>query len=341
MRYPEFLRRNGTIGLVAPSFGCSEDPYKAGLLNSIKRLKSLGHDFDLGPNCFLAKGKGISNTPVECASELSTWYGRKENDVLIACGGGEMMCEILPHVDFDMIKSSAPKWYMGYSDNTNFIIPLVTKCDVAAIYGPSAPAFGMETWHKAIDDTYALLTGSRFKFAGYDLWEKESLRSEENFSPIYNATEPVRIVTYPSSDSLSVSGRLIGGCLDCLELLCGTPYEDVRGFNNRYKNDGILWFLEACDFNVFGIRRAVWKLKATGWFEHVSGFLIGRPYHFGEEMMGLNQYDAATDILSEFNVPIIMDMDIGHLPPSIPLMVGSMATVNVEGNSYTIEFELK
>lgn len=28
MKFPEFLKKNGTIGFVAPSFGCNIEPYK-------------------------------------------------------------------------------------------------------------------------------------------------------------------------------------------------------------------------------------------------------------------------------------------------------------------------
>ena len=29
MRIPEFLKENGTIGFVAPSYGCNIEPYKS------------------------------------------------------------------------------------------------------------------------------------------------------------------------------------------------------------------------------------------------------------------------------------------------------------------------
>lgn len=47
-------------------------------------------------------------------------YINSSSDILISCGGGELMCETLEYVDFDKIKNSPPKWYLGYSDNTNF-----------------------------------------------------------------------------------------------------------------------------------------------------------------------------------------------------------------------------
>ena len=88
-----------------------------------------------------------------------------------------------------------------------------------------------------------------------------------------------------------------------------------------------------------GIRRAMWQMINAGWFQHVKGFLIGRPCCIGEEMMGLDHYHAVTDILKDFEVPIIMDMDIGHRPPMMPLVCGSMAEVCVKGNDVTIDMK--
>lgn len=60
------------------------------------------------------------------------------------------MCEILDYVDFDKIRKADPKWYLGYSDNTNFTFLLTTLCDTASIYGPCAGSLrrnpGMKQW---------------------------------------------------------------------------------------------------------------------------------------------------------------------------------------------------
>lgn len=54
-----------------------------------------------------------------------------------------------------------------------------------------------------------------------------------------------------------MEGRLLGGCLDCLVNLVGTGYDKVAAFVEKYKEDGIIWFLESCDLNVFSIARYV------------------------------------------------------------------------------------
>lgn len=363
MKYPKFLQEKGTIGFVAPSFGCNTEPYKTAFDSSLEKFKALGHGLDLGPNCYEGKGIGISNTPEACGKELTDYYCSVDNDVLISVGGGELMCETMSHVDFDAIKAAQPKWYMGYSDNTNMTFLLTTLCDTASIYGPCAQTFGMEPWDVSLQEAYDLLCGKITSVSGYDRWEKDSLKDKEHPLVPYNLTEegnirvfaPVYKTALPESGyemlsfwgkespetEVQFEGRLIGGCMDCLVNLLGTRFDDVAGFNDRYKEDGIIWFMESCELNVMAIRRAIWQMKNAGWFEHVKGFLLGRPMLFGQDIMGLDQYHAVADLLKEYNVPIIMDLDIGHLAPSMPIVSGGYAKVYVKGNEITVTYEYK
>ena len=86
------------------------------------------------------------------------------------------------------------------------------------------------------------------------------------------------------------------------------------------------------------IRRAIWEMKNAGWFEHVKGFLIGRPYCHGSEMFGIDQYEAVMGLLAEYEVPVIMDLDIGHLAPMMPMISGALAKVHSVGNSIEIRY---
>ncbi len=341
MRYPEFLKENGTIGYVAPSFGAATEPYKSQFIRAVEIFEREGYKSDFGPNVFAGEGIGISNTPEKCGAELTEWYCSKKNDVLISVGGGELMCETLDYVDFKKIRRAKPKWYMGYSDNTNFNFLLPMLCDTAAFYAPCVSSFAMEPRHEAVQDAFDMLSGKKLTVHGYKKWELHEVDSPDAPFLPYNVTEPTRVVPY-NWDKTPISGRMIGGCLDCLANLVGTDFDRVKKFSERYKDDGIIWFMEACDLNVFSMRRALWEMKHAGWFDHVNAFLIGRPYNYGQKMIGLDQYEAVLGILRDYDVPVIMDCDLGHLPPMIPMINGGYGTVKPYGrNNIKVEFELK
>lgn len=349
MRYPAFLKENGTIGFPAPSCGCGIEPYRTAFDNAQRKWKAMGYKMDLGPNCYEQKGIGISNTPKACGRELTVYYISKDNDCLISCGGGELMCETLEYVDFEAVKRADPKWFMGYSDNTNMTFLLSTLCDTAAIYGPCAGDFGMESWHASLFDAMDLLTGKKRTAGSYGKWEKEGTKDEEHPLEPYQCTEELKLKIYaPDSQgnmeecsSTFMEGRLIGGCMDCLVNLLGTRFDKVKEFTEKYKEDGFIWFLEACDLNVFGIRRAMWQMEQAGWFQYVKGFLMGRPLCHGQEMMGLDQYRAVLPTAKKHGIPVIMDADVGHLSPMMPLVCGSMAGIKAEDNRLEIKMEYR
>ena len=346
MRYPKFLNKGDTIGFIAPSFACATEPYKSAFQNALKVFESMGYNTLLGPNCGKSDGIGISTNPEDCGRELMDMYSGKLGDcnTIISCGGGELMCETMEHVDLEIIRQAEPKWYVGFSDNTNFIFNQVISCDTAGIYGPCAAAYGMEPWHKSLNDVFGLLSGEKLTASSYDKWELEGKKSPEEPLLPYNCTEENVLKFYPDSKGeLDFSGRLLGGCLDILVQLCGTEYDKVSAFADRYADDGIVWFLECCDLTVFSMRRAMWQLKHSGWFKHVKGFIIGRPMHHDEPMLGLDQYEAILHTAREFDVPVIMDADLGHVPPMMPLIVGSYANVHADAaaNRLSIDMQLK
>ena len=82
MRYPAYLKKNGTIGFVAPSFGCATEPYKSAFESALAAFHEMGYQTMLGPNCYAAEGIGISNTPQKCAAELQQMYETPENNIL-------------------------------------------------------------------------------------------------------------------------------------------------------------------------------------------------------------------------------------------------------------------
>lgn len=329
---PNFITNTAKLYLVAPSFGCTTSPYEERLYKAIEQLKSLGHTLVIGPNCFLAKGKCASNTPKLRAKEFMDAY-QSDADCILSVGGGELMYEILDYIDFEKIKSLPPKWFVGFSDNTNLTFTLTTLCDVETIYGVCAGHFHFKKYTYDVLDTYSMLQG-KLKFNGYPKFEAVSNKTDP-FAE-YNFDTLKRITAYNYTQAFS--GTILGGNLDCLQLLCGTAYDQVQKYTTKHA-EGIIFYFEACDLNVVGIKRALLQIKRNHWFQNIKGFLIGRPLWLDQEFAGVNHINAVVDVLEEYNVPILLDIDLGHLAPSLPFRNGAYATIEYKRKNIYITYK--
>ena len=50
----------------------------------------------------------------------------------------------------------------------------------------------------------------------------------------------------------------------------------------------------------------------------------------------LTQREAVRDALGRLDVPIVWDLEIGHVPPHLPLVNGALARVVVDGDTREI-----
>ena len=110
-----------------------------------------------------------------------------------------------------------------------------TIADTAGIYGPCAGSFGMEVWHESLTDAFDLLCGRKLSFTNYPMWEKDSIKDENAPFVGYNLTENVVYQLYSCGGKgkirLSMRGRLLGGCMDCLINLLGTSFGPCKGIS--------------------------------------------------------------------------------------------------------------
>lgn len=329
MKKISYLKEHGTISLVAPSFGCSSDPYLTRLDEAIKNLEADGFTISKGENIYLANHKVRSNTARKCAKEFMDAY-LSSSDAIISVGGGEIMCEILPFIDFDKIKKAPFKFFMGFSDNTNLTYTLATISEVPTIYGPCAPAYCLKPYIYDKKDALDLLMGKAKKTVGYPYWQRYSIKTDDPLSkPNYTEKKVLRL--YPNKP-IEIEGRLLGGCMDCLSILCGTKFDKTKEYIEKYKEDGFIWFLEACDLNPVSIQRVLFQLKEAGWFKYCKGFIIGRPLCYRRRCFGITHYRAIKEAIHSLNVPIIMDSDLGHFSPSMPIITGAKAIVRADSN---------
>ena len=338
MKEINYLKKADKVYLVAPSFGCTLTPYKERLENAIKVFKDLGYEVIEGKNIYLQKGHVRSNTEKECAKEIMSAF-ESDAKVIFSVGGGETMIEILEYVNFSRINKLPPKLFICFSDNTNLTFLLTILTNQVSVYGPCFPTFGNEIMSRPCLDTLDLITNKVNKIKGYPRWNKYSNHDFTLLNPLKELPlESKSKLALINSKEFNVKGIMLGGCLDILTLLCGTKYDKVKEYIEKYKDEGIIWYLEACDLSPLGIERSLFQLKEAGWFKHSKGFIFGKPLHYDEKQFNVDRKKAVTHTLKKLKLPIVLDVSLGHYNPSLPILNGKKANCKVIDNELEIEY---
>jgi muramoyltetrapeptide carboxypeptidase LdcA involved in peptidoglycan recycling len=81
-------------------------------------------------------------------------------------------------------------------------------------------------------------------------------------------------------------------------------------------------------------------MRECGWFRYCSGIIFGRPDGY-KDTQDFALTDALRQGLDGLNVPIIYDADIGHIPPQIQIVNGSMGEVEFADGKATVRQILK
>lgn len=334
MIYPKFLKKGNVIGVTATSDGVTDVLDKARFENGRKKLQRLGYQVRFTDNVFMADSTGRSSSGQQRGEELNQLVRDKNVDVIVAAKGGNFLNEMLEYVDYEAFLEN-PTWFQGYSDNTGMVHTLTTVCDIAAIYGSNFGEFGMQDWHASVRDNLEILTGNPLEQCSFDQYQTE-LSERVTGLEGYTCDTPVRWKpddrTMMKQNYVEMKGRLIGGCLDVLIFLQGTKYDGTLSFIEKYKNDGIIWYLESFDLSGETLMMFLWKLKEMGWFQYTSGILFGRPL-FYKNYTNTSYEESVMYALGALEVPVIFDCDFGHRGPRNTIINGAVATVkcNREG----------
>ena len=133
------------------------------------------------------------------------------------------------------------------------------------------------------------------------------------------------------SPKLIVEGRLIGGCIDCIAKLIGTPFDGTRSFVKKYPRK--IWFLDNFAMTSFDLYLTMMQMKYCGYFRGTKAIVFGRtmfPDKSDEEYIAqLRQ--AIPDI------PFIWNADIGHVKPCFTVINGAYGRVTCAQGKGTLE----
>lgn len=335
MIFPKYIAPKDTIAVVAPSNGITDEIKKIRFKSGKEQLEELGYNVRFTDSVFKADLRGCSAEGKVRAKEFNELFD--ENDVtgIISAAGGDYLMEMLPYVDYEKIKAN-PKWFQGYSDNTGLVYSITTKCDVASVYGCNFGDFGMKPWQKSMQNALGILDGSVKEQKSFEYFEADRHDYETGLEGYFD-DEKVCWINGRGEDELCIRGRLLGGCLDVISFLIGTPYDGTEEFVNKYKDDGILWFLESFDMNDTVLITHLWQMKQRGYFKYASGFVFGRPLMYNT-WIGQDYKDAVMSVLGDLNVPVIFDADIGHKGPQFSMINGAIAIVKSSGGKGVVQY---
>lgn len=341
MIYPASLEKGFKIGVTATSSGLEDEIDFRRLDSAIRHFERLGYPVITTPNVRSKDKKGRSSDGITRAIELIDLIKDPMVAAIFAASGGDFLIEILPFLDFNAIKEN-PKWIQGFSDTTGLTFTITTNLDIATIYSYNFSTFGMENWHNSLSNNLLILEGKDILQKSFDLYQEgyyKRVTGLEEFV-LEEEVEWRNILPNGLSDTqeINIHGRMLGGCLDILLSLVGTRFDKTVEFADRYKEDGILWFLESYNLNSNAMIRGLWQLREAGWFKNAVGFIFGRPAMFDMDY-DISYEESILTVLGELGLPIIMDADIGHVSPQLTMINGALGLVKSKNKKGTIIFE--
>jgi muramoyltetrapeptide carboxypeptidase len=290
------LNKGDKIGLVSPS----SPPNRDALQQGISSLEALGFT--------VVSGKYVHSTTwgygaslQEKAEDINAMFADTSIKAIMAAAGGYTGASCLPYLDWEVIAAN-PKIFVGMSDITPLLNVIYVKTGLVTFHGTDVHS-----------------------------WSSISYEEQEFISRLANGeVGPLRKnSTWETVRSGQADGRLLGGNLNCLLKLAGTPYWPDF-------SDSIL-ILEVVDQPPQACDHLITQLKQIGVFERVKGIVVG--YIAGlqdREDAPIQMEDILLRLTPEYDFPILKINEFGHSCPNTVLPIGVKVSIDADQQEFEI-----
>jgi muramoyltetrapeptide carboxypeptidase len=325
LRFPRPLRPGDRIGVTAPSAGVALRAWPR-IDFCLDWLRGRGYDVVVG--ACMSADRWVSAPKAERAAELSQMLTDPSiRAVVPPWGGAGTALDLLDQLDYAAIADAEPTWVVGFSDSSTWMVPLTLRAGLPTLHGdnladtPYAVPPGLAHWADvASSDGSVRQRDSGFIATWHSLEDADATQWKEAGHGRWRLH---------GADVLDVTGTLIGGCTELMAAIAGTSYGDVRAFGDDHGD--LVVYLEAAEQDAFTICRCLHQLRYAGWFDRASAVLIGRTNApASTDDGGLTQDEAVLDAIGELDCPIVFDVEIGHVPPHLPLLNGASARIVID-----------
>ncbi|MBQ0983538.1 LD-carboxypeptidase [Streptomyces sp. F63] len=326
VRYPRPLRPGDRVGVSAPSSGVATE-LRERLNVAVRHVEAHGYEVVLG-RCLDGSGH-VSASAADRAGELMSMLTDPAIRAVVPPWGGETAIDLIPLLDWNRLREAEPTWLVGFSDISTLMTPLTLLTGTATLHGnnlletPYRVPEGLLSWL----DIVAAPPGHRFtqtppgrhRAAGFDDFAVFPDARE------YKLDARGTWVRLDGGGAVEAEGRLIGGCIETLCNLAGSPWLDVTAFARDTSPEGLLVYVEAAEHDAFTICRNLHGMRLAGFFDRANAVLVGRTG--APDSSSLSQHEAVLDALGSLGVPIIADLECGHVPPYMPIVNGARGRV--------------
>lgn len=330
LRLPAPLRAGDTVGITAPSSGLDTDAQRARLDLVLADVRARGWQVREG-RCLRHNQQHVSAPAAERAAELMQMLLDPTLQAVVPPWGGELVTELLDLLDWPRLRQATPKWVLGYSDTSTLLMALSMRAGWATAHGPGlmdlaptqADRLTLGVWPALSHDLAQQPLVQQSSAAHQIAW----IPFETQVDAPFQLSQPTRWWRLDGREEpVQFSGRLIGGCLDTVCWLAGTPYGDVPGFIHQAGADGTVLYLENVEMAPSTLLRCLLSLRRQGWFTGLRGLLVGRSTAPDEAApAGLPAATAWQRALAGLDLPVLMGADLGHQPPQMLLINGALA----------------
>ena len=283
------LRPGGTIGICSPSHIAEYWDYQ----NIINAIRSKGFQVREADNLY-KDTYGYLATPQERAADFNQLIADPEVE-LILFGGGEGANELLPNIDFEIIKRH-PKRIVSYSDGTFLLNPIWAQTGLETYYGQAPHNFLDMTWY---DEKHF------FEHMVYDCMREHVANSEW------------KVQTHGRAE-----GILIGGYARNFAMILGSKYMPVD-YAQKY-----ILFVE--DHESFGgvdyVSAMLTHIEQDPFMDCVTGVIFGN-YSGNENWQLLWRLQRLGE---ERQIPVVYCDDFGHGWNHAIMPIGRKASLDTE-----------
>lgn len=271
----------------------SYSPRVGWLTRGIKALERAGYGVLLDPEIATLRRFAREEDQRRAENFMGIWLDQRVKAVIGGTGGYGAV-RMIPYLDPKVFENN-PKSFVGYSDITALHLWLMRCAQLRVFHGPTVDDLIPSARDPTMVSLLAALTTAR--------------PSAKIGRDMARSAKPGRAV-----------GRLVGGNLSLVQQSIGTPYEvDTRG---------AILFLEETRDPMSVVDERLVHLRASGLLPQVRGIVFGQLSLDRSEEDEFE--DFVLDLVSDLDVPVLMDFPAGHEVPNLTIPLGTEVEIVAE-----------